>query len=130
MDDTYYRYPVGSQEHYAAYERYFISNDGIDAAVPGNPQASYEADNAYELAYERENEHLAQKDAMLLEIHHLVDLRLGRSLPLALHGNDLLHQHDQLRAVVPGQGKIARSLEAVVRGLRRNVPGHCASASG
>src|ERR1700678_4112922 len=62
MDDTYYRYPVGSQEHYAAYERYFISNDGIDAAVPGNPQASYEADNAYELAYERENEHLAQKD--------------------------------------------------------------------
>ena len=63
MDDDYYRYPVGSRQHYAAYEKYFIATDGIGAAVPGDPEASYEVDNAYELAYERENEYLARQAA-------------------------------------------------------------------
>jgi hypothetical protein len=48
MDDAY-RYPVGSRRHYAGYEKRFSSLSGIDAAVPGDPQASYEADFAYEL---------------------------------------------------------------------------------
>jgi hypothetical protein len=63
MDDAYHRYPVGSPEHYAAYEKEFTAQDGIGAAVPGDPEASYEADNAYELAYERENEYLERQNA-------------------------------------------------------------------
>jgi hypothetical protein len=49
-DDDYFRYPVGSPEHYAAYERYFHSKDGIDCVFPGDPESSYEADFAGELA--------------------------------------------------------------------------------
>jgi hypothetical protein len=57
MDDDYYRYPVGSPEHYAAYEKWFIATGGVGAAIPGDdPQASYEIDNAYELAAERYDE--------------------------------------------------------------------------
>jgi hypothetical protein len=33
------------------------------AAIPGDAQASYEVDNACELAYERQNEYLAQQAA-------------------------------------------------------------------
>lgn len=61
MDDAYCRYPAGSREHYAAYEKEFSANGGIDAAVPGDPEASYEVDNAWELAYERETEALEQQ---------------------------------------------------------------------
>ena len=61
MDDAYDTCPVGSLEHCAAYEKQFIALDGIGAAIPGDPQASYEADYAYELAYERENEYLYQE---------------------------------------------------------------------
>lgn len=53
MDDAYYRSPVGSPEHYAAYEKEFTAQGGIDAAVPGDVEASYEVDNAWELAYDR-----------------------------------------------------------------------------
>lgn len=53
MDDDYYRYPVGSPEHDAAYEKYFIAMGGIGFAIPGDPKASYEVDNAAELAYAR-----------------------------------------------------------------------------
>ena len=53
MSDDYYWYPVGGPEHRAAYEEHVIALEGIDAAVPGNPQASYEVDNAWELAYDR-----------------------------------------------------------------------------
>jgi hypothetical protein len=53
MDDDYYRYPAGSPEHYAAYEKNFIATGGIGAVVPGDPQASYEVENAYELAAAR-----------------------------------------------------------------------------
>lgn len=52
-DDDYFRYPVGSPEHYAAYEKHFTALGGIGFAVPGDPEASYEVDNACELAYER-----------------------------------------------------------------------------
>lgn len=48
MDDDYYRYPVGSPEHYAAYEKYFIAMGGIGFAIPGDPEASYEADKGSE----------------------------------------------------------------------------------
>ena len=53
MDDDYYTYPVGSPEHYAAYEKHFTATGGIHAVFPGDPQASYEVENAYELAAER-----------------------------------------------------------------------------
>ena len=53
MDDDCYKYPAGSPEHYAAYERHFTATGGLDDAVPGDPRASYEIDNAYELACER-----------------------------------------------------------------------------
>jgi hypothetical protein len=62
VDDAYYRYPAGSPEHYAAYQKEFTASDGIDAAVPGDVEASYEADNAWELAYERQNEELERQD--------------------------------------------------------------------
>jgi hypothetical protein len=52
-DDDYFRYPVGSPEHYAAYERYFRSMDGIGFVFPGDPESSYEVDFAVELANER-----------------------------------------------------------------------------
>ena len=48
--DDYYRYPVGSPGHYAAYERYFHSTDGIGFVFPGDPESSYEVDFAGELA--------------------------------------------------------------------------------
>lgn len=53
MDDAYYRYRAGSGEHYAAYEKEFIARYGIGFPFPDDPRASYEADNAYELACER-----------------------------------------------------------------------------
>jgi hypothetical protein len=53
MDDDYYKYPAGSPEHYAAYDWHLIATGGLDVAVPGDPQASYEIDCAYELACER-----------------------------------------------------------------------------
>jgi hypothetical protein len=56
MDDDYHRYPVGSPEHYAAYERHFTATGGIHAVVPGDPQASYEVEHAYELAAARYDE--------------------------------------------------------------------------
>lgn len=62
MDDDYYRYPAGSPEHYAAYEKKFIATDGIDAVVPGDPQASYEIENSYELAAERYDAYQAYLD--------------------------------------------------------------------
>lgn len=53
MDDDYYRYPAGSPEHYAAYEKEFNAG-GIDPAddpeVAGDPETMYEIDNAWELA--------------------------------------------------------------------------------
>jgi hypothetical protein len=51
-DDAYYRYPAGSAEHYAAYEKAFAADDGVTFPFPDDPYASYEADHAYELAYE------------------------------------------------------------------------------
>ena len=64
MDDAYYQYPVGSPEHYAAYEKEFNAG-GIDPvddpSIASDPRAMYEIDNAYELAYERETEHLEQQ---------------------------------------------------------------------
>lgn len=55
MDDDY-RYQVGSQKHYEAYAKAFREGD-IDPAgdpdIDNYPEASYEIDNAYELAYER-----------------------------------------------------------------------------
>ena len=53
MDPNYHRYVVGSPEHYAAYEEEFSRLDGIGAAIPGDPRASYEVDFAVELAWER-----------------------------------------------------------------------------
>jgi hypothetical protein len=53
MDPNYHRYVVGSPEHDAAYEEEFFRLDGIGAAIPGDPQASYEVDFAVELAWER-----------------------------------------------------------------------------
>lgn len=56
MDDAYYRSPVGSPEHYAAYEKEF-NVGGItpvdDPGIANDPRAMYEIDNAWELAYER-----------------------------------------------------------------------------
>ena len=37
-DDDYFRYPVGSPEHYAAYKRYFHSMDGIGFVFRGDPE--------------------------------------------------------------------------------------------
>lgn len=54
MGPDYYTAAPGSPEHRAAYERHFHANAdlGIDA-VPGNPEASYQADNAAELDIDR-----------------------------------------------------------------------------
>jgi len=46
MGDDYYRHRVGSREHYAAYEKQFLALNGVDAAIPGDPEASYEIDHA------------------------------------------------------------------------------------
>jgi hypothetical protein len=56
MDDAYYRSPVGSREHYAAYEKEFNARRGGGYAFPDDVRASYQADNAYELARERRAE--------------------------------------------------------------------------
>jgi hypothetical protein len=53
MEADYFRYPIGSPEHFAAYERYFNSLGGIGFAFPDDLEASYEADFACELASER-----------------------------------------------------------------------------
>jgi hypothetical protein len=50
-DSDYFRYPVGSPEHYAAYAKEFGANHGIGYVYPDNPGASYVVDHAYELAY-------------------------------------------------------------------------------
>lgn len=52
MDADYYRYPVGTPEHYAAYEQEFWAYYGLGYPFPDDPRASYEVDNAYELAYD------------------------------------------------------------------------------
>jgi hypothetical protein len=52
IDSDYYRYPIGTPEHYAAYAKEFEANYGIGYPVPGSPRASYEADFAYELAFD------------------------------------------------------------------------------
>jgi len=53
MDRAYYEAPVGSPEHYAAYEKEFTETGGAGFPVPDSPEDSYEVDNAYELAAER-----------------------------------------------------------------------------
>lgn len=53
MDDPGYRYPIGSAEHFAAYEREFRELGGAGYEFPGDVEASYEVDYAAELAYER-----------------------------------------------------------------------------
>ena len=58
--DDYFRYPTGSPEHYEAYKKAFAREGGTGFPVPDapvlvgvldDPRASYEADNAYELAW-------------------------------------------------------------------------------
>lgn len=53
MDPAYYTAPAGSPEHYAAYEKEFEANHGLGFVFEDDPEASYEVDNAAELAYER-----------------------------------------------------------------------------
>jgi hypothetical protein len=53
VDDAYYRSRVGSREHYAAYKKEFNARYGIGYVFPDDVRASYQADHAYELAYER-----------------------------------------------------------------------------
>jgi hypothetical protein len=53
MDDAYYTAAPGSAEHYAAYEKEFTATEGAGFAFPDDPHASYEVDNAHELAHER-----------------------------------------------------------------------------
>ena len=53
MDPAYYEAQTGSPEHYAAYEKAFTASHGIGFPVADDPAASYEIDNAQELAYER-----------------------------------------------------------------------------
>jgi hypothetical protein len=50
MDDAYYRYPAGSTEHWEAYLKEFKQCHGIGYVFPDDAWASYEVDNAYELA--------------------------------------------------------------------------------
>jgi hypothetical protein len=50
MDSAYYQAQPGSPEHYAAYEKEFDVQHGIGFPVENDPRASYEIDNAYELA--------------------------------------------------------------------------------
>jgi hypothetical protein len=53
MDDDRLRYPIGSKEHYAAYEKEFTTDGGIGYPFRDDPQGSYEVDYAYELAFDR-----------------------------------------------------------------------------
>ena len=53
MDDNHLRYPIGSKEHYAAYEKEFTTDSGIGYPFHDDPQGSYEVDYAYELAFDR-----------------------------------------------------------------------------
>jgi hypothetical protein len=50
--DDGYRYPTGTPEHYGAYARDFETNYGIGYPAPDSPRASYEADFAWELAWD------------------------------------------------------------------------------
>jgi hypothetical protein len=56
MDSAYYEAQTGSPEHYAAYEKEFNAG-GIDRfgdpVIDADPEASYEIDNAWELAWDR-----------------------------------------------------------------------------
>ncbi len=52
MDSAYYEAPTGSPERYAAYEKEFATWNGLGFPVPGDPEVSYEIDNAWELAYD------------------------------------------------------------------------------
>jgi hypothetical protein len=52
MDSDDYRYPIGSPQHYAAYAKEFKADYGIGYPVSSSPRASYEADYAYELAFD------------------------------------------------------------------------------
>jgi hypothetical protein len=52
MDSDDYRYPTGSPKHYAAYAKEFEADYGIGYPSPDSPRASYEADYAYELAWD------------------------------------------------------------------------------
>jgi len=67
MDDVYYRAPAGSPAHCAAYAKEFEATGGVDAAVPGDVETSYEVDNAWELEYERYMERLAEEHYASLE---------------------------------------------------------------
>ena len=53
MSSDHLRYPIGSKEHYAAYEKKFIADRGIGYPFSNDPQDSYEVDYAYELAFDR-----------------------------------------------------------------------------
>ena len=53
MDEDYFRYPTGSKEHYAAYEKEFTAYGGIGYPFPKDALGSYEVDYAYELAFDR-----------------------------------------------------------------------------
>lgn len=52
MDPAYYEYPPGSPQHYAAYKKEFLKQNGIGYPVPNDPATSYEIDNYGELAYD------------------------------------------------------------------------------
>lgn len=75
MDDAYYRAPVGSPEHYTAYEKEFAADDGIGFVFPDDPRASYEVDNAAELAAEAYDEYLFETYAGA----HADDFEAGES---------------------------------------------------
>ena len=51
------RYPTGSPEHYAGYEREFTPED----SMPSGPRACYEIDYSYELADEAHTEALYEQ---------------------------------------------------------------------
>jgi hypothetical protein len=53
MDPNHHRYVVESPGYHAAYEKEFFRLGGIGAAIPGDLRASYEVDDAVELAWER-----------------------------------------------------------------------------
>jgi hypothetical protein len=53
MDGAYYRAAPGTPEHYAAYEAQFGARAGDGFPVPDDPAASYEIENAQELAVDR-----------------------------------------------------------------------------
>lgn len=67
MSGDYHRYPPGSPHHYAAYEKAFSAGDVDPVDVPEieeDPEASYEIDNAWELAYDRRVEEGARQAAI------------------------------------------------------------------